>query len=232
MSKVSVSSLEGIRILAGLTPAEHEDMAKACSWKTYRADEQIIDRQSESRDVLFVVKGRVRIVLYSLSGREIALDEKAAGDYFGELAALDGEPRSASVVALEESVIAALPPEAFMRLLRDHPEVVVGVMQRMSRVIRRATERIMDLSTLGANNRVHAELLREARAAMTGDNTAVLSPIPTHTDIASRVSTTRETVARVLNDLARSGVVKREKDSLVITDVDRLMELVEEVRGE
>lgn len=232
MSKVSTSSLESIRVLAGLTPTEHEDMAKACSWKTYRTDEQIIDRQSDSRDVLFVVKGRVRIVLYSLSGREIALDEKTAGDYFGELAALDGEPRSASVVALEESVIAALPPEAFMRLLRDHPEVVVGVLQRMSRVIRRSTERIMDLSTLGANNRVHAELLREARAAMTGDNTAVISPIPTHTDIASRVSTTRETVARVLNDLARSGIVKREKDSLVVTDVDRLMELVEDVRGE
>ena len=62
-------------------------------------------------------------------------------------------------------------------------------------------------------------------------NTATISPIPVHGDIASRVSTTRETVARVMNDLARQGIVERTKDSLVLPDVDRLQEMVEEVRG-
>jgi CRP-like cAMP-binding protein len=90
----------------------------------------------------------------------------------------------------------------------------------------------MDLSTLAANNRVHADLLRQARANMKGANEAEIRPIPVHSDIASRVSTTRETVARVLNDLARKGIVERLKDSLVVRDVDRLHELVEQVRGD
>jgi len=108
-------------------------------------------------------------------------------------------------------------------------------MRRLAGMVRRSTERIMDLSTLGANNRVHAELLRLARPADPRDrakaNTATISPIPLHADIASRVSTTRETVARVLNDLARDGILERGESVLSILDMRKLHRMVEEVRG-
>jgi CRP-like cAMP-binding protein len=90
----------------------------------------------------------------------------------------------------------------------------------------------MDLSTLGANNRVHAELLRLAGSNIQDDNTARISPIPIHGDIASRVSTTRETVARVFSDLTREGTLKRDRDALIILDVEKLNDIVEQVRGE
>ena len=90
----------------------------------------------------------------------------------------------------------------------------------------------MDLSTLAANNRVQADLLRQALNNLNGDNSASISPIPVHADIASRVSTTRETVARVMNDLARQGIVERQKNVFVIQDVNRLQEMIEKVRGE
>ena len=105
-------------------------------------------------------------------------------------------------------------------------------MTHLAQIVRASTERIMDLSTLGANNRVQAELLRQARNALDGENRAVIKPIPVHSDIASRVSTTRETVARVMNDLARKEILERRKDSLVIVDVNELQTMVEEVRGE
>lgn len=233
MSKDVKSSLEGVRLLCGLSREEREAAERSCSWKRYRAEEQIIDRDSDTRDVFFVVSGKVRIVNYSLSGREVTLGEVAAGGHFGELAALDGEPRSASVMALEDTVIAAMPPEHFLRVIQVHPEATLFILQSLSRIVRRSTERIMDLSTLGANNRVHAELLRLARAAAAKNaNQATISPIPVHSDIASRVSTTRETVARVLNELAREGIVKREKDALKVLDIDALESLVVEVRGE
>jgi len=104
-------------------------------------------------------------------------------------------------------------------------------MRNLTQIIRASTERIIDLSTLGANNRVHGELLRQARASEQDDNVAAIKPIPVHSDMASRASTTRETVARVLSDLTKKGVVKREKDSLIICDVSRLEAMVEEVRG-
>ena len=148
------------------------------------------------------------------------------GQFFGELAALDNRPRSANVVALENTTVATLTHETFREHLMQHPEVALRIMVQMARVIRASTERIMDLSTLGANNRVHAELLRLAKPGIRDDQTAVIRTIPIHGDIASRVSTTRETVARVFGDLYRNDLVKREVDCLIILDVERLTDMV------
>lgn len=227
-----VGNLDAVRILADLTPAEREQVVKACRWRRYAAGEQIIDSQSDTRDVFFVVKGRVRVVNYSASGREVAFNEVVEGGFFGELAAIDGAPRSANVMARDDTVTAALPPEAFLRIATSHPKMALAVMKGLASLLRTATDRIMDLSTLGANNRVHAELLRLARAVAPEGDTAVIKPFPLHSDIASRVSTTRETVARVFSDLTKSGILKRERDNLVFLDLGELEEMVENVRGE
>lgn len=232
VSDKETGTLSGIGLFQGLKPKELEAVEKSCSWRRYADHEQIIDRQSGSTDVYFIAVGRVRVVNYSLSGREITLDDLDVGGYFGELAAIDGEPRSASVMALTECLIAALPQERFHDLLDKHAHVSKELIIALARVVRVSTDRIMDLSTLAANNRVQADLLRQARTNMQGDNQASIKPMPVHSDIASRVSTTRETVARVLNDLARQGVVERQKDALFIHDVDLLSDMVEEVRGE
>jgi CRP/FNR family cyclic AMP-dependent transcriptional regulator len=197
-------------------------LEKRCSWRNFLAQEQIIDRQNTSRDVYFIVTGRVRVVNFSLSGREVAFDEIPAGAYFGETAAIDGEPRSATVVALGDTMVAIMSPETLYALLIEHPKVALSLMVRMATIIRTSNERIMDLSTLGANNRVYAEILRLAKDSASDENIAIIKPIPIHGDIASRVSTTRETVARVLNDLARKGLVKRGKSALHILDMEHL----------
>ena len=233
MAEKESNSLAGIELLDALDVTERGALERGCSWRRYGPHEQILDQQSETSDVCFVVDGKVRVVNYSMTGREITLDDVGEGSYFGELAAIDGEPRSASVMALENTLIAFMPRAVFVDMLRSHPDVAFGLMHRLARIIRTSTERIMDLSTLGANNRVHAELLRQARAVAGEEaNEAVLKPIPVHGDVASRVSTTRETVARVMNDLARKGIVERRKDSLVITDLIELEDLVEKVRGD
>ena len=224
--------LLGIALLKDLPASERMRLEQNCHWRRYSADEQIVDRQAESSDLCFVVEGRVRVVNYSASGREITLDDLGAGEYFGELAAIDGRPRSANVMALSSTLIATLSREQFRALAEMYPRLGFQVMERLASMVRHSTERIMDLSTLAANNRVLAELLREARVNMKGDNEARISPIPVHGDLASRVSTTRETVARVLGELTRQGIVMRTKDSLVIRDVARLIRMVEDVRGE
>ncbi len=233
MSDTPLHTLDHIEMLRGLPDDLKAEVVRLCRWKRYAPQEQIIDRESDSRDVYFVVQGCVRIVIYSASGRELTLDDLLTGAFFGELAAIDGLPRSASVMAVQDTVIASLPADQFLRLLHDYPEMATRVMRRLAAIVRTATERIIDLSTLGANNRVHAELLRQARAAeMDEDGAAVIKPIPVHGDVASRVSTTRETVARVMNDLARSGIVRRDRDALLVLDVGKLEDMVESVRGE
>lgn len=225
-------SLAGVALLQELSLGDLEQAAKSVRWRSYSAQEQIIDRQSEATDVFFVVDGRARVVNNSVSGREITLDDINAGGHFGELAAIDGQPRSASVMALTQCSVAIMPQDRFMELVENHSSVALKVMRGLASIIRNSTERIMDLSTLAANNRVQADLLRLALNNMDDDNRASIPPIPVHADVASRVSTTRETVARVMNDLARQGIVERQKNALVVQDVEQLQDMVEEVRGE
>ena len=232
MAHTGNKSLDGISLLSDLPAKALEAISSRCNWSTFATGEQILDRQSDSCDLYFIVDGRARVVNYSFSGREVTFDDREGGAYFGELAALDGEPRSANVVALEETVVAILPQVGFHHMLMNYPQVAVRILKNLAKIVRISTDRIMDLSTLGANNRVHAELLRLAASNVDDDNMARISPIPIHGDIASRVSTTRETVARVFSDLTREKILQRDRDALVILDVERLTDIVQEVRGD
>ena len=225
-------SLAGIRLFDGLSESALEDLSKRCRWHKYQPNEQVIDRFSDSRDLYLIVEGRARVVNYSVTGREVTFDEREKGEYFGELAALDGEPRSANVIALNELNVACLSQEAFNRLLLEHPQVTLKIRNGLAKIVRASNKRIMDLSTVGANNRVHAEILRLAIPGVRTDNTAIVSPFPIHSDIASRVSTTRETVNRVFSDLSRRSIVKRSKSNLVVLDLIRLRKMIEDVVGE
>ncbi|MGQ9367621.1 Crp/Fnr family transcriptional regulator [Azospirillum sp. A39] len=233
MSELAAASLDGIALLRPLSPVERAAVARQCRWRRYAAGDLVLDQEGEGRDVCFVVDGRVRVLNHAASGREISFDDIPAGGLVGEMAAIDGQPRSASVVAVVDgTVIAHLAAAPFRALATGRPDLALAVMQRLAGIGRRTTERVMELSTLGANNRVHAELLRLARrAAAAGAAVPVIDPAPVHGDIAARVSTTRETVARVLGDLARDGVVERRGHALVIRDPARLEAMVEQVRG-
>ncbi len=242
MSDPRPASLDRIDLLSTLSQADRAALARQCKWRRFEEGEQIVDRLGDSQDLCFVVDGAARIVNFAVTGREISFDDIPAGGFFGELAAIDGQLRSASVVAQVPTQIAFLAPTRFETLLLSNPKIGIAVMRRLAGMVRRSTERIMDLSTLGANNRIHAELLRLARLdatdttsprarAASASNSATIQPIPVHADIASRVSTSRETVARVLNDLARDGLVERTETALVIRDLRKLRRMVEEVRG-
>lgn len=223
--------LSGVGLFRSLTDEELSGIEQMCRYRRFASGELIVDRDSPSNEVYFVVRGRVRIVNFSMSGREVTFDERSHGDYFGEASAVDGASRAASVVAEEQTLILALPRRVFIDLLTDHRSIAYEVMLRLARSLRAANERIMDLSTLAANHRILADLLRQVHRHRLDGNGAVIAPVPVHSDIASRVSTTRETVARVLSDLARRGIVERRKHGLLIHDVARLRTMVEEVRG-
>lgn len=225
--------IDTIPLFSATSETFRSEMDKFLRWKSFHAGQEIINREDKNSDLLFVHKGKVRIVIYTLSGREVTLDDIEAGGFFGEMAAIDKEPRSASVIALEPSEIAFLSAERFEEGLKKESQVALRIMQRMSMIIRHANERIVELSTLGANNRIHAEILRLARKkGIEKDGKIFISPIPVHSDIAARISTVRETVARAMSDLAKQGIVTRENGVLVVHDMKRLEQMVQDVRGD
>lgn len=224
----SHTALANVALLAELDEEARNSLAARCTWRTYNQAQEIISKENDTRDVYFIASGRARVVNWSYAGREVSFEDISAGGMFGELAAIDGAPRSATVIALETTEVGSVDPETFMAAVLAHPMTARRLMERLTAIVRRSTERIFDLSVYGANIRIYADLLRLAEAAPDGTNRAVIKPIPIHSDIAARVSTTRETVARVLGDLSRRAIVIREKDRLVIADTDTLAEMVEE----
>jgi CRP/FNR family transcriptional regulator, cyclic AMP receptor protein len=214
-----------IRLLASLPAAELLSLERRCRWRRYHAGEQILDRDSTTRDVLFISEGRIRIVNYAASGREIAFAVVEAGGHVGELSAIDGEARSATVLAVTDCLIGSLSAEAFGSLLERHATVAVALLRHLSRIIRTSDERIAELSVLGAVPRVYRELLRLAEPDPGDARAWRIADLPTQQDIASRVGATRETVARALGQILTTGVVQRHGRTLLIRDREILEEL-------
>ena len=169
--------------------------------------------------------------MYSRDGRQVTFDDQVAGEFLGELAAIDGARRALDVIALESTLVALISPAVFMRLILARPIVVERVLKRLTRLLRETSERVIELSTLGVQNRIHAEVLRLAMKAGVRDNSARLAPAPKHADIASRVSTNREQVTREISVLVKTGLLAREDSALIVLDVERLARLVQEMRG-
>lgn len=218
--------LAQVRLLADLPENERRALEQRCRWRRHHPGEVILDRDSESRDLLFVVKGKVQVVNYAASGREVVYAVIEAPDYFGELAAIDGEPRSATVVALEDCLLAALAPEHFNALLLRHGTIAVAVLRRLASIVRRSDDRIVDLSTLGSVQRVCRELLRHARPNPGREGEWIVDPVPTQQSLAARAGMARETVARALSQLAQDTTIQRRGRALAIPDRTQLERLL------
>ncbi|MGD9952886.1 MAG: Crp/Fnr family transcriptional regulator [Burkholderiales bacterium] len=223
--------LLGIALLQGLAPQRLEALARECAWRSFAAEQGIISRASPDRDVYFIVSGRVRVTTYSAAGRQVTFRDFGPGEHFGEVAAIDGMARSADVVGLDPGLLASLAPAAFARLLREEPSVAERLLRNLAGLVRRLSERVIDLSTLGVHQRLHAELLRLAREAGVKANRARIEPAPRHADLASQVSTYREQVTRELSALAKAGILGKDGRALVVLDVARLARMVDEIRS-
>lgn len=229
--QTSSLGLRRIDLLQGLHTARLEAIGRQCAWRPYEAGQRLVGREDGDRDLHFIIAGTVRVTTYSSGGRETSFRELAAGTSFGELAAIDGRPRSADVVALTPGLLASLPPAAFRELLREEWIVNERVLVRLADLARGLVDRVLELSTLSVQQRVCMELLRIARSSGdTAGRELRIEPAPKHVELANRVSTYREQVTRELSALAKAGVLVREGGALVVRDPLRLQRMAEGAR--
>lgn len=228
----SRDSLKGIAVFAELSPASIEKIEWRCAWKRYAPGEPILSYLDDSDDVFFIALGEVRVTIYSTAGKAVSFRELGSGEIFGEFPAIDGGPRSASVEARTNCLIASMAGSSFRELLNSEPGLAQALLPRLTKMIRALTTRVYEFSTLAVNNRIQAELLRLASLGPKDGKAARIVPAPTHVEIASRVSTHREAVTRELNRLSRIGIIERRGGTLRVTDVGRLAEMVHDASGE
>lgn len=223
--------LDGIRLLETLTADERATLETRCQWRRFAKGDEVFSRNSDNRDFAMIVEGTVDVINFSLSGRPVAYGSLSAGDYFGELSAIDGEPRSASIVCAEAAVVAMAPPGVFLALLEERPEIATKVLRRMAAIIRICDERIMDLATLGALQRVIVELCRAAKPDPITAGSWLIYPTPPQREFAARASTTRETVARVFAQLSEGNLIRRKGRTLYLADKAQLEAMAQRITG-
>ena len=230
--EITGESLASTRIFSSLPLSQRTGIAKRIQGFTYPANHQIVAHNDKSNDVYVIVSGKVRVTFYALSGREVTFRDLGAGDLFGDIAAIDGNLRSATVVSLADTFVGTMSASAFWEVLNSYPDVASEVLKGLAYLVRRLSDRVVEFSTLGVNNRIHAELLRLAREHMIDERQADIHPSPTHLDMANRVSTHREAVTRELAILTQSGLIERPKGVLRVKDVPQLERMVRDVTGE
>lgn len=201
--------LKNIDLFTDLNDQQLKSVAQRLTVKQYAKNELILAKLDPSDEVFFISSGSVRVTSFSESGKEASYNEKLAGEVFGELSALDGRGRAADVIALESCTMLSASRKDFTYLIQNYPSINMQLMLRLVKNIRSLTERVFEFTSMDVRNRVLAELHRVCLSLGAQRDSVLIDPAPTHADIASRVSTTREAVTRIFNELEQDGVIEK-----------------------
>ncbi len=198
------------------------ELAKYWTEATYPARALIVSEDETDDDVFFILSGWTRAATYTDSGKEVFMSDMRAGESFGMFAAIDGQPRSTNVIAVEDARIARMSAANFNKVLYSHSDVTRAFVLYMVDRIRHLSTRMTAVTTRNAEQRLIAELLRLAEAGMIGDDTARIEPLPTQQDFATLLFSQREAIGRDMSKLKDAGLIERKGRSLLIKSVSGL----------
>ncbi|MBI5495434.1 MAG: Crp/Fnr family transcriptional regulator [Deltaproteobacteria bacterium] len=201
--------LRKVSIFAALSDKELDVLAAGTVERSFEKDALIVGAEDPG-DALFIIgAGKVKVVLYGESGREVILSVLKEGDFFGEMSLLDNQPRSANVRAIEPTRALVLSRDAFHQVLRGGPQMAIPILAELSRRLRRADESIGNLALLDVYGRVARFLLDLGKHdGVQREDGLEIRERPTQQHIAAMVGTSRETVSRALNEFQRRGLIE------------------------
>ena len=212
---IDASVIRRVALFSEMGNGEVEALARAFSPKTYPGGSPVI-RESEQGDLFFVIlRGEVKVFVDSPDGREVVLSHLQSGDFFGEMALLEGETRSASVTALTDCEVAVLPRSEFLAVLARDFSLTRKILQTLSARLRKANEVIESMALLDVGGRLARYLLRLAdESGQPPVEGYFVVTRPTHQEIANSIGATRETVTRMLKQFESRKLI-RTKGSMV-----------------
>ncbi len=216
----AIEALERVQLFAGLDRATLERLATGMRTRRFRRNE-VLFHQGDPGDSLFIVtSGAVKIMLPSEEGDEAILATVRPGAFFGELALLDGAPRSATAVALEPTETLVLPRERFRMLIDTEPATRDALLAALAGELRRLTDHVEELHFLDMTGRMAARLLRLAQGSGVpqDDGTIRIAGSWTQGDLAAMIGATRQSVNKLLGQFVDDGFLRLERDTIVILD--------------
>lgn len=220
----AIETLRRCALFAKLGDDALASCARSLRVRRFRKSETIF-HQGDPGDSLFIIEtGSIKIVLPSPEGDEGAIIATLGrGDFFGELALLDGAPHSATAVALDPAALLVMRREPFEQLIDTDRQLRMALFAGLTAELRRLTGHVEELHFLDLPGRLAARLARLAAEAHPNDDGEVILDWPyTQSELASMIGGTRQTVNRLLADMVTDGMIRFEKDTVVIPDLDRL----------
>jgi CRP/FNR family transcriptional regulator, cyclic AMP receptor protein len=210
--------LRNVSIFQNVDQTELERLGDLLIERDCPKESQIV-AQDERGDAMYIIaRGRVKVSLYGDNGREVILTILKAGEFFGEMALLDDLPRSANVIAIEDSGVLILKRDQFAEHIRYSATTALNVMAELSRRLRRADEIIGNLATLDVYGRVAHTLSELARKdGKEVEEGILIQSRPTQQEIASMIGTSRETVSRVLSEFQRRGFIETRGRAILLS---------------
>jgi len=204
-------------LFAELDDRELAAIAAVAKARHYAKDD-VVFHADESGDVFCLIReGQVKVTMISPEGKEIILSLLGPGDFFGEMALLDDEPRSATVVATETLDLVTIWRSDFLQILQENFSICRKVLAELSRRLRTASNRIESLATMDVYGRLawfFLELAQDSGKSL--DNGYVAVTRPTHQSIANMIGTSRETVSRLIHDLMRQNLLLSEGKTIYL----------------
>lgn len=216
-------------LLNALAPEELAGLASQMWVDRFGKGEIVLRKESTSDALMFLLTGRLQVVDYTPDGKEIGLNLFSPGSHFGELALIDGQPRSASIMAIEPASVGYLPRDAALQLIYRNPLIAEQMLKHFAASIRNLTIYRSLLAIPQARQRLYTLLNRLQQAERGGR--LVVPGLHTERQIAIMINTSRETVSRVLAALQRQGILRKEKRLLLIVDPAALARLAQGEHG-
>lgn len=217
--------LRKIPLLANLTEEEMLRVRADLRIRQYAKRDLVLQKGAVGDSLLFLLSGQLQVIDVTEDGRAIGLRMLAPGDFFGEIAVINGSNRSASVVALSPALVALLPRESALHLFSHSPSVANQMLRFLADKVQRDSEFRALLSINNTSKRIYTfiELLKQKKSG----EPDVVENLPTHQDIASMINTSRETVTRTLLTLAQQGIIKKGSHKLIIINPEALRKLAQ-----
>jgi CRP-like cAMP-binding protein len=209
-----IEVLRRVPLLAALGDAELEAFAPFLRERRYPRGSMVLAQGDSGESLYLIAAGQVKVVLIHEDGREVILSVLGEGAFFGEMALLDQEPRSAHVVAMTDSMLLQLRREDFQARLRSGPDVAIALLRELSRRLRRADETIASLMLLDVNGRI-ANLLLELAGEEGGER---ITRRLTHATIGQMVGASRETVSRTMRSLVNREILRVSRREILLLD--------------
>lgn len=219
----AIDALRNVPLFADVPPDELERLAEWLRPRQYQRGELIFQEGDPGTGLGIIESGRVKIVLYDVEGHELVLNTYGPGEFFGEFALLDGEPRSAGAAAQDDCRLFWLARDDFLTFLHAHPTAMARLLAILSRRLRHTTRQVQDAAFRDAPARLARALLDLAavRGRPTSDGVAI-EPRLTQTELASMIGTSRETVNKCLRAFQRRGLLRFEGGRITVLHVDEL----------